>query len=159
MVVFGLILAVSAQAQGVLVKNSVPDLRVEFKRCIGREGLAFFDLLITNVSQKDITLPLHNTGQINIYDDEGNLYSNRDFQGQRTLYFATSNTDSQPLRFDNEIPAGISYRMRIILSGGFDKYATKIQLLKISFGWRQSGTIAPLSWDAIEIRNIPITRE
>ena len=161
LVVCGLVLAVSVQAQGIIAKSPSPELKVEFKRCIAEEGRAFIDILITNASRRDTKIDL-SRGWIDVYDDEGNVYNNNNITGDEyNVYIASSNVDSQPLASVVEIPAGIAYKARVILSGGFDKYAVAVQLLKISFTWNVFNSRTSGSWEtsAIEFRNLPIIRE
>jgi len=152
--------AVSTQAQEVTVKSPSTDLKVEFKRCIANDDMAFIDILITNKSNRDTKIDCRDW--ITVYDDEGNVYGNKNLDiGKYNVYIATSSTDNQPLNSRIEIPAGIAYKVRIIMLGGFDKYATIVKLLKIEFAWNVFDTKISGSWvnDAIELREIPITRE
>lgn len=160
LVVCSLMLAVSVQAQNITVKSPSPELKVEFKRCIATESSAFIDLLITNASPRDTKISL-NMQWINIYDDEGNVYNNSRSSGRYNVYVASGVTDSEPVSGSTEIPAGISYKARVMLPGGFDKYATMVQLLKIEFTWNVFGTRIYGSWstDSFEVRNFPIVRE
>jgi hypothetical protein len=159
--VFSLIM-MAAQAQEVTVKSPSPNLKVEFKRCIANSGMAFIDILITNASKQDTKIDCR--PRLGIYDDEGNVYDNYEWTptGKYKVYIATSNTDSQPLECAGfDIPAGISYKLRIIVVDGFDKYATIVNLLKIDFNWNVFGTKSYGMWvgDTFELRNLPITWE
>ena len=164
--VCGFMMATTALTQ-VTVKNPSPNHNVEFRRCIQTDDNAFIDLMITNTSNQDTKIRL---GGIEIYDDEGNTYKDTDRSGSgwstgpAKVFIATSTTDNSPLRSsDILIPEGTFYRVRIMISGGFDKYAAEIKLLKLDFVWDLNTNarirIRPSGPDQIEVRNFPIIRE
>ena len=159
-IVWSLIIATTAQSQEVTVKSPSPDLKVEFKRCISGNDITFIDILITNTSGQSTKINCKT--DIDIYDDEGNIYNNKNTTtGKYNVYIASSNTNNQPLKSMIEIPAGISHKARIIIADGFDKYATEVKLLKLNFSWDVFNTKTYGLWliDSIELRNLPITRE
>jgi len=157
--VCSLIIATSVQAQEVAVKSPSLDLKVEYKRCITTNNVAFIDVLITNTSGQDTKIRYNG---ISIYDDEGNVYNNDNLPyGQHIIKLTTGNTNREPLNSIIVLPAGISYKARIAITGGFDKYATMIKLLKINFSWDVFSTKVYGQWigGEFELRNLPIVRE
>ena len=160
--VCGFMMATTALTQ-VTVKNPSPNHNVEFRRCIQTDDNAFIDLMITNTSNEDTKIRL---GAIEIYDDEGNLYKDTRIghTGPAKVFIVTSTTDNSPLRSSEiSIPERTFYRVRIMISGGFDKYAAEIKLLKLDFVWDLNTNarirIRPSGPDQIEVRNFPIIRE
>ena len=147
--VCGFIMATTAQEQ-VTVKSPSSNHKIEFRRCIQTDDDALIDFMITNISNVDIVYSLQN---IQIYDDEGNVHTDGNRKG-RPLFSSTDNRLSPNV--SATIPVGGFSRVRIIVSGGFDQYATKVILLKMNFGWRENDS--PF-WDSIELRNFPIIRE
>lgn len=162
LVVCSLIIATafSTQAQ-VSVKSPSANLKVEFRRCITNSDLAFIDILITNTSKQDTKIQCW--GWIEIYDDEGNVYNNKDTSDHyKQKIYISDNSNSRPEANETiTIPAGIAYRARIILLDGFDKFATEVKLLRITFNWDVFNTKTYGNWltDSIELRNLPIVRE
>lgn len=144
-------LVASAHSQ-VTVKSSAREFKVEFKRCITNKDLTFIDFLITNLSDLDYCL-YH--WEPSIYDDEGLVY-------QKEKVYLAGDKDYKKLSPSEGIviPSGITYRARIVVVDGFNKYATKLQLLQFKFLWKPNNIAGYLPGNGIiEIRNIPIVRE
>jgi hypothetical protein len=140
----------SAAVANVIVRNTEPDLKIEFKRCIARNGVAYIDFSITNTSRKDTKMEFYHSG-VTIYDNEGSIY--------RDAYVGTTNTSVRVGIID--IPSEIPYGLRVVVREGFDPSTTEIKLLKVGYNWDVFGTKSHGWWEtnSFEMRNIPISKE
>ena len=126
----------------------VLNLTVSVKRCFVQGDMAYPDLLLTNTSDKDMTLfvlPERAT------DDEGCSYVNEN--GTRVYLIL----DGRGERYYNYfIPAEGFIRIRVAVKG-LDEYATAFQYLGLMVD--PSGHDSVSGRKPLIIRNIPITRE
>ena len=159
-----LCICLSANAQKIRW-NGVGAVEWIVKRCYVKNDKCILDLLLSNEGSTDIQSFLKSRyGNDQIwsiaYDDEGNNYEYcypvGTFPQKRILNGETTingrNDSSGNLMF--ELPAGLTVKAHIVLND-FDEYATKISLIKLTFGLG----MAYNGWAVLEIRDIPVTRE
>lgn len=162
---FLLLCAPIAEAQMKVKWDGNSNINWKVKRCYVKNDKCILDLLLSNEGSTDIQSFLKSRyGNDQIwsiaYDDEGNNYEYcypvGTFPQKRILNGETTingrNDSSGNLKF--ELPAGLTVKAHIVLND-FDEYATKISLIKLTFGLG----MAYNGWAVLEIRDIPVTRE
>ena len=148
-------LDVSAQ-DGFKIVTKHPDFKIKIKRCVASDKTVILDMVFLNVGDYDSNRVSLNKGCGEAYDDQGNVYTYKNFRVSKAANSSEVNIYGN---YDFSMLSNIPVNISMIIEN-VPTIAESIARIRITHFSCKEWSISPYDKsESIEIYNVPITRD